>query len=228
MPLPPPEIITKDQYDQIALSGKIGPMKHGYPAVIIHDDNTITKLWAKKSGIFSSSRWRPYSARFVQNAQKLHEAGVIVPQIIAHQRIANSHVHLVQYHSLEGTSIRELLEHNPEQIDIPSLARYYYDLHEKGIIFRAIHFGNVIQMPDQQYGLIDFTDVSFLNKPAPLIRRAANIATPLRYRQDIKRLKEAKLPGFPESYLSILKKKHKTVDENIFNQTIEDRTRNKS
>ena len=175
MHVPSPEIITKDDYAKILESGEAGPVKHGYPAVIMHPDHTITKLWAKKSGIFSSSRWRLYSARFIANAGKLASHGVNVPKIISHQRIAGSHVHLVRYTGLEGTSIRELLETDPSAVDIPSLARYIHGLHEKGIFFRAIHLGNIIQMSDDEFGLIDFTDVKFSNKPLPFTRRAANI-----------------------------------------------------
>jgi tRNA A-37 threonylcarbamoyl transferase component Bud32 len=220
MLLTTPTNITKEEYARSLDSGKAGPMKHGYPAVIISADGTITKLWAKKPGWLSSSRWRRYSSRFISNAEKLRNYGVTVPQIIAHKKICGTHVYLVQYHSLPGQSIRELLEHHPEQVDIPSLAQYFYDLHEKGIIFRAIHFGNVIQTPNGKYGLIDFTDITFLKHPAPLSRRATNIATPLRYHEDVKRIEESGLPNFLKSYLSILREKSGTFNEKSFMKII--------
>ena len=220
MQLSSPKNITKEEYARALDSGKAGPMKHGYPAVIMHADDTITKIWAKKAGWLSSSRWRRYSFRFINNAEKLRNYGVTVPQIIAHKKIFGTHVYLVQYHSLPGQSIRELLEHHPERVDIPSLAQYFYDLHEKGIIFRAIHFGNVIQTPNGKYGLIDFTDITFLKHPAPLSRRATNIATPLRYREDVKRIEESGLPNFLKSYLSILRQKSGTFNEKSFMKII--------
>lgn len=228
MPTHTPEIISETTYQEIATSGKLGPTKHGYPAVIFHANDTVTKLWAKKTGWLSSSRWRPYSTRFIKNAELLKQEGIHTPEIISHMRIARNHVHLVQYHSLPGKSIRELLVHHPEQVDIPSLAQYFYDLHEKGIIFRAIHFGNVIQISTGKYGLIDFTDVSFLKYPVPLTRRAANIATPLRYREDVKCLKESNLPDFLEAYLEILRKNIGDFDENAFTRTIKERIKKRS
>ena len=228
MQLSSPKNITKEEYARALDSGKAGPMKHGYPAVIMHADDTITKIWAKKAGWLSSSRWRRYSFRFINNAEKLRNYGVTVPQIIAHKKIRGTHVYLVQYHSLPGQSIRELLEHHPEKVDIPSLAQYFYDLHEKGIIFRAIHLGNVIQTPDGKYGLIDFTDITFLKHPAPLARRAANIATPLRYREDVQRMEESGLPDFLKSYLTILRKESGTFDEKSFMKIIEARIRRRS
>lgn len=223
-----PKSVSPKEYSRILDSGEAGPTKHGYPAVIFHANDTVTKLWAKKTGWLSSSRWRPYSTRFIKNAELLKQEGIHTPEIISHMRIARSHVYLVQYHSLPGKSIRELLEHHPEQVDISSLAQYFYDLHEKGIIFRAIHFGNVIQISTGKYGLIDFTDVSFLKYPVPLTRRAANIATPLRYPEDVKCLKESNLPDFLEAYLEILRKNIGDFDENAFTKTIEDRIRKRA
>lgn len=227
MQLSSPETITQDDYARILDSGEAGPIKHGYPAVIIHPGHTITKLWAKKTGWLSSARWHPYSLRFIKNAARLASHGVTVPKIIAHKKIHNTHVHLVQYRGLEGTSIRELLEHNPREVDIPALAGYIFNLHEKGILFRAIHLGNVIQMPDKKYGLIDFTDVVFLNKPAPANRRAQNLATPLRYQEDAGRLKQAGLPELTESYLEIMRSHNQTVDVPAFMRIIKERTAGK-
>ena len=228
MHVPSPEIITENDYAKILESGEAGPVKHGYPAVIMHPDRSITKLWAKKSRILSSSRWKLYSARFIANAGKLASHGVNVPKIIRHQRINGSHVHLVRYTALEGTSIRELLETAPSEVDIPSLARYIHGLHERGIFFRAIHLGNIIRMSDEKFGLIDFTDVKFSTKPLPFIRRAANIATPLRYREDVERIKQAALPGLSDSYLEIMRDHNQPVDKNIFLNTIKKRMRGKS
>lgn len=228
MPTHTPEIISETTYQEIATSGKLGPTKHGYPAVIFHANDTVTKLWAKKTGWLSSSRWRPYSTRFIKNAELLKQKGIHTPEIISHMRIARSHVHLVQYYSLPGKSIRELLEHHPEQVDIPSLAQYIYNLHEKGIVFRAIHFGNIIQMPNQQYGLIDFTDVKFLNKPVPLIRRAANIATPLRYQQDVKNIKKSGLPNLRKRYFKILRKQRKQIEKDKFKHMVKERIKKRS
>jgi hypothetical protein len=77
-------------------------------------------------------------------------------------------------------------------------------LHDKGIFFRSIHFGNIILLPDNNYGLIDITDVRYYKNPVPLRRRAVNLATPLRYSEDADRIKVAQLPNLIDSYLSAL------------------------
>jgi len=197
------ETITQDQIDTLCKNGRAIDSKGGYPAVVLHPDGTITKLWARKKGIFSSSTLRPYSQRFVSNANRLASLGITVPEIIKHARLEDSHVRLVTYQGLPGTSIRELLEKEPQRIDMTALCQYIVSLHEKGILFGGMHLGNILQM-DQGFGLIDFTDVRFFSKPLSPKQRASNLRTPLRYDEDISRIKAAGLPGLVETYLGEL------------------------
>lgn len=197
--------ITQVELDALCQNGKAIDDKGGYPAVVLHPDDTITKFWARKKKRLSSATLHPYSNRFIRNATELDRRGILVPEIISHAAVENSHIRVVTYRALPGTSIRELLQTNPKQINIPELSQYIDQLHQKGILFRGMHLGNIIQRPeDQGYGLIDFTDVKFYAKPVPMLRRAANLATPLRYLDDVQRIKEAGLPSLLETYLKIL------------------------
>ncbi|BDS08467.1 toluene tolerance protein [Oceaniferula spumae] len=194
--------ITRDQLDAICNNGRPIDSKGGFPAVVLHPDGTITKLWARKKGFFSSATLHPYSGRFVSNAAKLSALGIKVPEIIDHARLENSHVRLVTYRGLSGDSIRELLETAPDQVDMEALCRYIDHLHGKGISFGGMHLGNIIKMPDG-YGLIDFTDVRFYGKSLTPQKRAANLRTPLRYQEDIDRIQKAGLPELVDSYLTV-------------------------
>ena len=210
--------ITPEELNFLCQHGEAIDNKGGYPAVVIHPDDTITKLWARKRKLLSSATLCPYSNRFVRNAEELKRQGIAVPEILSHATVKNSHVRIVTYRPLPGQSIRELLSENPESVNIPELCEYIYQLHQKGILFRSMHLGNIIQGPGaNNYGLIDFTDVKFYSRPAPLLRRAANLATPLRYTQDIDHIKEAGLPSLQKSYLNILQlsktKKQRFNDE---------------
>jgi len=197
--------ITQKELDALCQNGQAIESKGGYPAVVIHPDDTVTKFWARKKGFFSSSTISPYSNRFIKNAAELTRRGVIVPEIISHAKLEHSHVRIVIYRSLPGESIRELLKEKPTQVDIPRLTEYIFQLHKKGISFGGMHLGNIIQCPnDQGYGLIDFTDVKFHSKPLSLEQRACNLAVPMRYSKDVQRIEEAGHPSMVQSYLEIL------------------------
>ncbi len=197
--------ISRQELDALCLNGKSIDSQGGYPCVVLHPDGTITKIWAVKKRLLSSNTLSPYSKRFVNNAAKLKKRGVIVPEIISHASVRGTHIKTVTYRSLPGESIREILKHSPELVHVPSLCRYIHSLHEKGIFFRSIHLGNIIRLPGGEYGLIDFTDVTFTRHPVSLVRRAANLAFPLRYREDVERMEAAGLPDLVETYLGILR-----------------------
>jgi len=194
--------ITKAEFDVICSNGKSIDIKGGYPSVVLHPDGSVTKLWARKKGLFSSARLSPYSNRFIKNAGKLAKRGIEVPDITNHTKLENSHIRLVSYRALPGNSIRELIHSSPEKIDLTDLCRYICTLHEKGILFGVIHLGNIIQTKNG-YGLIDFTDVRFFNRPLSPKQRAKTLRVPLRYHEDIHALIQAEHPDFVDTYLSI-------------------------
>lgn len=196
--------ISNEQLDALCRNGTPIDSQGGYPCIVIHPDDTITKIWAQRKRLFSSRSYNPYHKRFVKNAAMLASRGILVPEILNHAVLEGSHVGIVTYRSLPGQSIRDLLKESPDEVDIPGLCDYIFDLHEKGVLFRSIHFGNIIRLPDGSYGLIDFTDVKYFNGPVPLARRAANLAFPLRYQEDVERIGVAKLPSIVNSYLTLL------------------------
>ena len=199
--------ITHQEMDALCKNGRAIDSKGGYPAVILHPDDTVSKIWARKKNFLSSATIWPYSTRFINNAEKLARRGVSVPKILDHAKLENSPVRIVTYQSLPGTSIRDLLLNSPQSVDIPALCRYYLELHDKGIYYRTIHLGNIIQLPDHQgFGLIDFTDVQFSKKPLSLKRRASNIAVPVRkrYLPDVQAIEKAGLPNLIDTYLDLL------------------------
>jgi hypothetical protein len=209
--------ISQDQFKKLCSDGTPIDNQGAYPCVVIHPDHTVTKIWAIKKGLFSSATLSPYPSRFVRNASLLHKRGVTAPEILNYAKVADSHIRIVTYQALLGTSIRDLLKNNPEQVDITKLSRFIHELHEKGILFRSLHFGNIIQLDEGGYGLIDFTDVKFFRRPLPLLRRAANIAFALRYGKDAERIKQAGLPDLKASYMALLEASE--ADKMQFEQT---------
>ena len=209
--------ITKSELDKLCRNGTAIDSKGGYPAVVLHNDETVTKFWARKKGLFSSATINPYSNRFVKNASLLKKLDIITPEIIDHAKLEHSHVQIVRYQSLEGESIRQLLHSTPQDIDLTELCNYICKLHEKGIFFSGMHLGNILQMP-KGYGLIDFTDVTFFSRPLSSKKRAQNLQIPLRYKEDALALKESKLPDFLDTYLKA--SELSTKDQNIISTII--------
>lgn len=197
------DTLSVSDYEALIASGKAIDFKHGYPKVILHPDSTVTKLWVNKFKLFSTSHFSPYAKRFITIAEKLKQAGIPVPHILQHANIEGTRVQLVRYRELPGRSIRDIIHQTPNDLNIQDLAAFYHQLHEQGILYRGMHFGNIILTKENTFGLIDFTDTTFYNKPVSMERRAANISTPLRYKEDATALTQAGLPSLVDSYLNV-------------------------
>tara|TARA_R110001592_G_scaffold363352_2_gene684792 strand:- start:58669 stop:58977 length:309 start_codon:yes stop_codon:yes gene_type:complete len=64
------------------------------------------------------------------------------------------------------------------------LGKFIRDLHEKGIYFRSLHLGNIVLTPENQFGLIDISDMKFYRKPLSKNRRLRNFKHCSRYLED--------------------------------------------
>jgi hypothetical protein len=81
------------------------------------------------------------------------------------------------------------------------MAGYLADLHERRVYFRAVHFGNVLVLPDGGFGLIDVSEARFRRGPIPPRLRARNFKHMLRYPEDVAALTGYGLARFVRTYL---------------------------
>ena len=181
-------------------SGRQLEPKYGYPSVILLPDDTVVKIWAKKPGLFSSGRWRPYSDRFVQHAFALKALKIPVPEIISHGQLEGTHVRIVHYHSFPGECVRSILHRDPSLINISALALFYRSLHDQGIDFKGGHLGNLIQIKPDKFGLINFTSLKLHNRPLNKEERSRNSSRPLSYQEDLEAIEKAGLPNLKTTY----------------------------
>jgi len=62
------------------------------------------------------------------------------------------------------------------------------ELHDKGVYFRSLHLGNVVQNEAGQIGLIDISDMTCGDTSLGRLKRARNFQHLFRYRQDVSSL----------------------------------------
>ncbi|MEE4464061.1 hypothetical protein V2S84_18440, partial [Azotobacter chroococcum] len=108
------------------------------------------------------ARLQPAARRFCRNAEELGQRDIRTPQVIETfwlDRAAGLSGCL--YRPLPGISVEQLYRQAPQRITelLPALASFIRHLHERGIYFRSLHLGNIIRMPDGQFGLIDILDL---------------------------------------------------------------------
>lgn len=147
-------------------------------------DGKMLKLFRRKR-LISSALLFPYAQRFADNTRALKQRGVLCPTVVAVYRIPSIQRDCVYYSPLEGTTVRQL-QYGTEEADALrfKLGGFIAQLHEKGVYFRSLHFGNVVLTPENTLGLIDIADLRCQRCAMSNSKRLRNFAHLLRYKED--------------------------------------------
>lgn len=177
---------------------------HG-PKVLRLADGSFLKMFRRKRLISSEALW-PYAARFAENAEALHGIGIPAPRVLCLYKIEAPRRTAVHYVGLPGITLRQAMR----DADGPgrgrlveSFGRLLARLHEAGVYFRSLHLGNVLLLPDQQLGLIDFADMQIGRGPMSLAKRRRNLKHMQRYEQDRFWLFDEQYDALQRGYLQL-------------------------
>jgi tRNA A-37 threonylcarbamoyl transferase component Bud32 len=165
----------------------------------------ILKLFRRKR-LLSSQLWAPHAQRFAQNAKTLLAKGIPTIQVESVFTVNEINRQAVLYHELPGTTLRQWLrEHNGDNAEalIQQFGRFVAKLHAEGILFRSLHFGNVLVTPEQDLALIDIVDMSFRHRGALTTKqRIRNFNHIARYAEDRALFTQTGEQSFIEAYLT--------------------------
>ena len=153
--------------------------RHGIK-VLATPDGEIVKLFRRKR-LLSSALWDPYAKRFARNAASLKKLGIPTVEVTGLWRVSPLKRDAVVYRRMEGESLRDL-----EKTDarMEQFARFVAELHAKGVFFRSAHFGNILELPDGRFGLIDMADLACKGRPLGVKERLRNFAHLVKYKVD--------------------------------------------
>jgi tRNA A-37 threonylcarbamoyl transferase component Bud32 len=172
--------------------------------VLERPDGTLVKIFRRKRWL-STALLFPYAHRFVRNSRRLAERGILSVRVVDTAYCHAVGRHLVTYQPLPGTTLRQALRDFESQRCnlLTGFAHYVADLHQKGIYFRSLHFGNIIVSHDgAKIGLIDVADLSLHAGPLSTRRRIRNFSHMLRYKEDRAALRDYGWLDFLSNYLA--------------------------
>jgi len=168
-------------------------------------DARILKLFRRKR-LLSSQLWAPHALRFSQNAKALLKRGIPTISVEKVFTLPEMQRQAVLYHELPGTTLRQWLQEHPGDEAtalIEQFGRFAAKLHDEGVLFRSLHFGNVLVTPNQELALIDIVDMSFNHRsPLSTQQRIRNFAHIGRYTEDRKLLTQTGRDTFFDAYLA--------------------------
>ena len=163
----------------------------------------ILKLFRRKR-LLSSQLWAPHAQRFQSNAAALLAKGILTIEVEAVFAIPGMDRHAVPYHELPGTPLRSWLSHHQGTEAKPlveQFGRFVAKLHAEGVLFRSLHFGNVLVTPDLDLALIDIVDMSFSKRSLSTKQRIRNFAHIGRYTEDRALFTQTGEETFIEAYI---------------------------
>lgn len=168
-------------------------------------DARILKLFRRKR-LLSSQLWAPHALRFDRNAKTLLNRGIPTISVEKIFALPEMQRQAVLYHELPGITLRHWLrEHEGDEARalIEQFGRFVAKLHAEGVLFRSLHFGNVLVTPEHDLALIDIVDISFRRRgPLTTQQRIRNFVHIGRYTEDRTLFTQTGERTFIEAYLS--------------------------
>ena len=200
--------VTYDDYLAL-IEGKTSVTRSRGGGIVFVEPHRIIKVFSqkKKNGF--------YFYRFLKNVEKLKKMQVPIMEIQGAYHVQSKGLYYLIYAPLKGDTLRDYFAKNPQDMaKVRELTEFFAHVHALGIYFRAIHFGNIIVLPEGGFGLIDFGNMIIYKRSLNSWYRARNfrIFTQKNYGVDFQKLDEYGLPLFMEEYLaaskySVLQKK---------------------
>ena len=193
-------VLTEQEYLSLIGGAKLLEKDTCGPKVFLTVDRKVCKLFRCKRA-FSSTRLYPYVKRFADNADKLRKKGIASVSVREIYRVPHINRDLVHYEYLEGKTLRDTLKEEYSDQLIEGTARFIAQLHNSGIYFRSLHFGNIIILPNGDFGLIDISDMKIKRRSLSISKRVRNFKALMRYEVDLKSINNLGFEPFVEAYL---------------------------
>ncbi len=194
-------LLTSQKYVDLTQNCKILEQDGYGPKVLSLTNGNILKLFRRKK-IISSALFYPYSSKFANNAENLIKLNINTVAIKYLFKIPHIKRTGVEYIPIAGKSIRDLIKDNKVTNEIlAELANYFCLLHNKGIFFRSCHFGNIIYTPNNDFGLIDISDMKIKSKGLSKWHRVRNFHHIFKYQEDKDVVLKYTIDNFVENYI---------------------------
>ena len=177
------ENVSAQAYAELIRSCKVLEKDAHGEKVLLADDGQIVKIFRRKR-LLSSAMFFPYVRRFASNAKRLQQRNIPTITILKLGHCPQPKRDLVWYQPIAGETLRDHCQTAKIELIIEPLAQFVAELHHKGILFRSLHWGNIIVSADLTLGLIDIADIRFYRRPLTLIQRQRNFHHMLRYAID--------------------------------------------
>lgn len=199
------QLMTQAELARLQASGKtLEQDERGVKVTLLPDGNMLKVFrlrgWFTSSLIYSNAR------SFCRNAQRLKRLGIPTVKIIQLFYFKDLTITAVLYQPLVGEAINHLIKNTKlTENNCKALGGFIAELHQLGIHFKSLHFGNIVLSERNEFGLIDIADMRIFPWALHTSTRLRGFNRLLRYQQDIKLLGKSNLAAMINAYVNAAK-----------------------
>lgn len=160
-------IVTAQELERWLANGRVLEADARGPKVVALDNGALLKIFHTRRNRLLA-KLQPAAKRFALNARRLHKLGIPAPAVIEVFWLDRSQgLSACIYQPLPGDSVEQMYLQDAAGVVkiLPDISAFIRTLHKSGIYFRSLHLGNIIQLPDESFGLIDILDMQFKRSP---------------------------------------------------------------
>jgi hypothetical protein len=153
-------LLAADEFERLKMGADVLEQDAHGLKVLRLPNGYILKLFRVKH-LISSARIFSHARSFCRNAERLQRLGFATVTIKQLFHFSNTNYSAVLYHPLPGDTLRQVARTQGLTEDlIKQMAAFVAALHHRGVYFRSLHFGNIVQTPRGGLGLIDIADMT--------------------------------------------------------------------
>lgn len=195
-------LLTPEDFAQLSLNAKVLEQDERGVKVLQMGNGNILKVFRVRRTL-SLARFYSYARHFCHNADRLRRLGIPTVEIVQLFHFEDSTNTAVIYRPLLGQTLRQLsMLGLIDQTLMENFGHFVARLHQHGIHFRSLHFGNVVKTAEGALGLIDIADLKIYRHRLGSWHRMRNFQHLQRYPQEWMALSQAERQAFADGYFS--------------------------
>jgi hypothetical protein len=184
----PSKLLSDREFDYLCKTASILEQDVRGLKVLLLENGNILKIFRLR-GLFSSSRVYSNARSFCRNAERLRTLGISTIGKCDLFHLPHSSNTIVIYEPLAGDTLKKLFYENKLfEKDYINVGLFVAKLHNLGIHFKSLHFGNIVRTPTGELGLIDISDMRIFPWKLMLKTRLRGFKRFLRYQEDVKKM----------------------------------------
>ncbi|MFQ6403942.1 hypothetical protein ACIDE9_04190 [Methylophilus sp. 'Pure River'] len=186
------ELLTDERLQQMCRDGEIIEQDPRGPKVVKLADGDFLKIFRARR-LFSGARLYSHARRFYRNALRLQALNIPTVTVKSLYHLSRPGHTAVIYQPLAGQTLRQLMATDLSRLQAlaAKMGIFLATLHDKGVHFHSLHSGNVLLMPNDEFGLIDVSDMTIYPWSLMCATRIRSFARLGKYREEMAMLDTA-------------------------------------